>query len=297
MTDRLPPITIAIPFYNAESTLLNAIKSVFAQTHQDWELLLVDDGSSDASLKIAQSVFDSRVRVYSDGKNKRLAHRLNQVTDLANYDYIARMDADDLMLPTRIERLLKILHSDPQYDLISCGTYSIGADDNLIGYRGKDEAFYTFDGLLKKQQGFLHAGLVARRDWYRRNKYDETMKSAQDTELWIRAAKGGDFRALSISDPLYIYREEESIKPVKLLRSYRSHRQKIAPHIDNRIQKFNYIFKYYIKALIVKLFSRSDFLMPYFLMRRNNLVLSEKMKDNFNSVMKTIDGIEFNLKY
>ena len=79
-------ITIAIPFYNAEEYLPDAIRSVFAQTFQDWELLLIDDGSTDASLAIANSVDDERVRVISDGKNKKLAARLNEVTQWAKYD-------------------------------------------------------------------------------------------------------------------------------------------------------------------------------------------------------------------
>jgi len=62
-------ITIGMPFYNAEKYLADAIRSVFAQTYQDWELILMDDGSTDQSLEIAKSVDDPRVRVFSDGKN------------------------------------------------------------------------------------------------------------------------------------------------------------------------------------------------------------------------------------
>jgi len=83
------PVTIGLPFYNAEKYLTDAIRAVFAQTHQHWELILIDDGSTDGSLKIAKSVQDPRVRVYSDGKNKKLAARLNEITKLAKYEYIA----------------------------------------------------------------------------------------------------------------------------------------------------------------------------------------------------------------
>src|SRR5690554_4188978 len=93
----LPSVSIGIPFFNAEAYLLDAIKSVFAQTHQNWELILLDDGSTDRSLEIARSIDDPRVRVYSDGQNKHLAARLNEIARLARYEYLARMDADDLM--------------------------------------------------------------------------------------------------------------------------------------------------------------------------------------------------------
>ena len=68
-----PLVTVGIPFYNNQDTLLNAIRSVFAQTFEDWELLLVDDGSVDSSLDIARSIDDPRVRVLPpDGYNRRL---------------------------------------------------------------------------------------------------------------------------------------------------------------------------------------------------------------------------------
>ena len=104
MDSGLPSLTIGIPFFNAEATLLDAVRSVFAQTHQDWELLLVDDGSTDRSLELARSIDDPRVRVYSDGRNKRLAARLNEISRLARFDHVARMDADDVCLPERLAR-------------------------------------------------------------------------------------------------------------------------------------------------------------------------------------------------
>jgi glycosyltransferase involved in cell wall biosynthesis len=73
-------MTIGIPFYNAEAYLGDAIRSIFAQTYHDWELILVDDGSTDRSLEIARAVRDPRVRVISDGQNRRLPYRLNQIT-------------------------------------------------------------------------------------------------------------------------------------------------------------------------------------------------------------------------
>jgi glycosyltransferase involved in cell wall biosynthesis len=75
------PVSIGISFYNCERFLPDAIRSVFAQTYQDWELILVDDGSTDRSLEIARSVNDPRVRVISDG--------LNQLISESSYDFIA----------------------------------------------------------------------------------------------------------------------------------------------------------------------------------------------------------------
>ena len=281
MSTALPYVTIAIPFYNAEGTLLDAIRSVFAQTHQAWELILLDDGSTDCSVEIASSVRDPRVRVYSDGRNRRLAARLNEVTRLATHAYIARMDADDLMAPERIERLLGILHASDEYDLASCGTYSIGANGDLKGARGAGTTAYSFEGLLAKKQRFLHAGLVARKSWYQRNLYDESLQVGQDTELWLRASRRGDFRAVSVADPLYMYREEGNVTERKLLAAYRMERAKIAPLIGGRISRCSFTMKSLAKSATVKAMSRGGAL-GYLLERRNSADIDGGLVESFS---------------
>ncbi|MCW1511070.1 glycosyltransferase family 2 protein, partial [Acinetobacter baumannii] len=97
-------ISIGIPFYNAENFLANAIQSVINQSFKDWELILVDDGSTDKSLDIAREFEkkDNRIKVISDGLNLKLPARLNQIITISKYDFIARMDADDIMHPDRL---------------------------------------------------------------------------------------------------------------------------------------------------------------------------------------------------
>ena len=109
-------VTIGLPFYNAEKYLALAIESVLQQTYTNWELLLLDDGSTDNSLSIAQSYAqkDSRIKVISDGKNKNLATRLNELPSLAQGLYLARMDADDIMHSARIVKTIISIESSPR---------------------------------------------------------------------------------------------------------------------------------------------------------------------------------------
>ena len=104
-------LSVLIPLYNDENYIGYCINSLINQDlpKEDYEVIIMDDGSTDGSLEIAKSVNDSRVRVYSDGKNKKLATRLNEIAQLASYEYIARMDADDIMSSDRLERQIKIL--------------------------------------------------------------------------------------------------------------------------------------------------------------------------------------------
>ncbi|UIZ99533.1 glycosyltransferase family 2 protein [Acinetobacter johnsonii] len=283
-------VTIAIPFYNAEETILDAVRSVFAQTHENWELLLIDDGSNDKSLELVQGIKDPRVSIYSDGKNLKLAARLNQIVDLAKYDYIARMDADDLMSPDRIEKLISILINE-NYDLVSCGTYSIKMNNSYNGYRGSYEEKYSFEGILNKSQKFLHAGLIARKSWYQRNRYNEQIPVGQDTHLWLSASKALDFNAKSISDPLYMYREEGNVTVKKLMKAYQVERDFYAPMIDNTLFKYKYMTKSWLKTLIVKTMSIFGSL-DYLLSRRNKSKIDENLIEYFNASLKKINSVK-----
>ena len=277
-------VTIAIPFYNAEKFLAEAIKSVFAQSFLDWELLLIDDGSTDNSLAIAKSVQDDRVRVISDGKNKRLAGRLNEVSHWAKYDYILRMDADDLMMPNRIEKQLDILINN-DVDIVTTGVYSVLNNLELIGTRGMNYDSATFDEIISKKVGITHAALIAKKSWYLRNPYDETLSIAQDLDLWLRSSKNNDLKIISIKDPLYIYREENNVTKDKLVRAYNNERNMIRKY--KRTSFDSLIFKSYMKSVVVHLlsfFNKIDILQK----RRGQNQISEKDIKAFNEAIAII---------
>jgi glycosyltransferase involved in cell wall biosynthesis len=277
-------VTIAIPFYNAEMFLAEAIKSVFAQSFHDWELLLIDDGSTDKSLAIAKSVQDNRVRVISDGKNKRLAGRLNEVSHLAKYDYILRMDADDLMMPNRIEKQLDIMVNN-DVDIVTTGVYSILNNLQLIGVRGMNYSSVTFDDILSRKVGITHAALLAKKSWYLRNQYDETLSIAQDLDLWLRSSKNNDLKIISIKDPLYIYREENNVTKDKLVRAYKNERNMIRKYKGTSFNSL--IFKSYIKSVVVHLlsfFNKIDILQK----RRGQDQILEKDIKAYNDALEII---------
>ena len=120
-------ITVAIPFYNAQNFLADSIESVLNQTYKEWQLILIDDGSKDKSLEIAKQYAqnDNRILVISDGDNKNLGSRLNQIAKLAKTRYLARMDADDIMHPQRLQRQFEILENNPNIDVLGTNAYVI----------------------------------------------------------------------------------------------------------------------------------------------------------------------------
>ncbi|ELR96302.1 glycosyltransferase family 2 protein [Gloeocapsa sp. PCC 73106] len=212
-------ISVGIPFYNNQATLGAAIRSVFAQTWQDWELILVDDGSSDRSVEIAKAVEDSRVKVIQDGENRGLAWRLNQITRLAQGEYLARMDGDDLMHPQRLERQIEYLRQNPQVDVVATGVYVVNHENQLQGIRGLDSLHQmTTKSVLLNKGLIIHPTVMGKRDWFERYPYDTSYLRTQDRELWCRSA--GDSCFAKIPEPLYFYRQSR-LNPQNYLKTYR----------------------------------------------------------------------------
>lgn len=192
-------VTVAIPFYNAEAHLADAIRSVINQTYTNLEILLVDDGSTDCSLAIATSFVDSRIKVISDGGNKGLVYRLNQSVLMAKGEYYARMDADDIMNRQRIEKQLETLKLDSTIDVLGSSYYSIGANNEI-------HACVLMPSIpITSNMYMLHPSVMARREWFINNPYDDKFIRIEDKELWMRMLRYSKFR--NLQEPLMFYRE------------------------------------------------------------------------------------------
>jgi len=204
----LPRVTVGIPFYNEEETLAGAIRSVFAQTQSDWELILVDDGSTDGSLDIARSVDDPRVRVVGDGQHRGLSARLNQIVVLASARLVARMDADDLMHPERLRSQLSYLAKNPTVDVVGTGMFILDGDDLPVAKRLAP--VHPMSALAALSRGcFIHASVMGRREWFARYPYDSGCDGAEDRELWTRAFGRSTFS--NLQGCYYYYREYRSL--------------------------------------------------------------------------------------
>lgn len=285
-----PQVTVGIPFYNCGEYLVDAIQSVFAQTFTNWELILIDDGSSDNSLAIACSVLDPRVRVISDGLNRGLAARLNQIAELARCPFVARMDADDLMDPTRLERQMAVFATRPDIDLVGTGTFSMTSNDLLVGARGADKGPPSLKDALRGKTGIVHASLIYRREWIRRHRYDESCGRSEDYELWARAASVGDLRSLTISSPLYIYREDLNIVPEKLLAAYAIEAACVRNFAPRPYIRGAALLRIGAKKAIVR-YAFTPGLKRRLQRKRNDVMPNEQMRLEFSAVLRRIRDV------
>lgn len=213
-------VAIAMPVFNAEEYIKDAINSVLNQTYKNWQLIIIDDGSTDRSLKIASEFTDPRIKVISDGCNRGLSYRLNESVKLATGEFYARMDADDIMCPDRLDCQIAYMLENPDCDLVGSAAYIINGSNQITGLRRGNPFIDTGFLSVLKYGGFMHPTVLGRTAWFKSNPYDTTAERCEDIELWLRTADQSYFG--QISEPLLFYREEgdQSAKVEKTFAGY-----------------------------------------------------------------------------
>jgi glycosyltransferase involved in cell wall biosynthesis len=156
-----PTISVLLPVYNAERFLAQAIDSVLQQTFTDFELLLLDDCSTDGSLSIMESYTDPRIRLYRNEKNLGISKSLNKGIALANADLIARMDADDICYPHRLEKQYAYLLAHPECALLSSWVRVITEDGKLVRQDDFKSPYYYYN--LTFECWMYHPSIVFRK--------------------------------------------------------------------------------------------------------------------------------------
>lgn len=188
--------------------LEDALRSIFAQTFTQWELVIVDDGSQDGGVEWLRRLREPRVRVLVDGEHHGLGARLNQIVSLAVGRYIARMDADDLMHPERLARQLAFLEQNPGVDVVGCGLVSFDAREQPISVRRFPGEHAAITAAPPAGFKLAHATVLGRAEWWRQHRYDERNRGCEDWQLWFESRS--DSRFANLPDLHYFYREQQA---------------------------------------------------------------------------------------
>lgn len=182
-----PKVTVLMPALNAEAFLPETLESVWAQTFSDFELLAVDDGSTDRTPEILAACRDPRLRVLRNETRLKLSGALNRGLDEARGEFIARMDADDLMRRDRLARQVEHLERHPEIGC--CGGWVRTFGDGrrkILRFPGGAESLKAFALFYAP---FAHPTAMFRREWFAREglRYDGSYYPTEDYELWSRA--------------------------------------------------------------------------------------------------------------
>lgn len=280
-----PMVSIGLPFYNAAPTLADAIRSVFAQSYHDWELILVDDGSSDTSLDIARAVRDPRVRVLSDSVNKGLSARLNEIAHVARGRFIARMDSDDLMHPERLAKQVALLMAEPDIDIVGTATYTIDAAWRPLGIRSRGP-LVTEPGTVLWRGLFVHPTVTARAAWVRANPYRPEYLRAQDLELWCRTCSC--MSAALLPEPLHFYREPTPINLAGYLASCQTVRRIARAYGPGAGlgRTIGFLLRSHLTAAVYRL--SGPLRLQHWLLRRRSTPLTDGERAHARTVLRAI---------
>ncbi|MBK9283699.1 MAG: glycosyltransferase [Sphingobacteriaceae bacterium] len=196
-------ISVILPVYNGEKYLREAIESVLNQTYRNFELIIVNDGSTDQSLSIIHSFSDNRIICVNNQQNAGLIEVLNQGISLAKGEFIARMDADDICMPERFKMQMEVFEKNPEVVLVSSDYFQM--ED---GHLALSSGFIESDELktvLLFSPGMAHPTVVLRNSFQQNQKpYDINFIHAEDYKLWIDLSEQGKFYNIPL--PLLKYR-------------------------------------------------------------------------------------------
>ena len=209
MEDRWPLVSVIMPVYNAESFLKDAIDSILSQTYRNIELLIIDDGSIDNSSQIIQSYTDCRIRFYMNDDNKGLVYTLNRGIALANGKYIARMDSDDISLPTRLERQIDYIEKY-NLDLIGCMTERIDMEGNcVISMANKSYSPSIITRCVKYDNCIAHPTWFGKKSMFEELGGYRNFHACEDYDFLLRAIRHN--YKLGICDSIQLkYRENQN---------------------------------------------------------------------------------------
>jgi glycosyltransferase involved in cell wall biosynthesis len=206
----LPAVSIVMPCYNQGHFLSQAIQSVRDQTCKDWELIIIDDGSTDSTHRIATEFQDPRIQYYYQN-NSGLSAARNRGILSARASAIALLDSDDLWEPEFLERMLGSLNRNPDAAAVYCGHAYIDEAGNKIGNPPfKVVPPKQFRMILIDQGNWLVPSAVVLRKQYveQMGLFDESLEAVEDTDLWIRLSERHDF--IGLNDILVRYRLHEA---------------------------------------------------------------------------------------
>ena len=197
-----PKVTVLMSVYNGEKYLQEAIDSILGQTFKDFEFLIVNDGSTDKTEEILKSYNDPRIKIIDNEKNIGLTKSLNKGLKLTRGEYIARMDADDVSMPERLEKEVVFLDNNKNMGLV--GTYYFETNENgkvLYITRPLNDSKALKEKLLMINQ-FGHGSVMFKKECIEKvGLYRREFKSAQDYDLWLRISE--KYNIANLPEPLY----------------------------------------------------------------------------------------------
>ncbi len=253
-----PDISIIMSVYNGEEYLRETIESVRKQTFENWELVIINDCSTDSTGEILAdfSLEDERIKVHTNEVNLKLPTSLNKAISLCSGTYIARMDADDICLPDRFEKQYQFMEEHPEVALSSCRFLTVKNGVYASGGAGGRCDFEAIKAMLLVTNPILHPGVIAKAEVMKQFQYDTNLTCTEDLELWTRMVMNHQ-KIHILPEYLLIYRlHDKQITSTTLERQHtevlkiqQKYYESLFLQMDEEMQKF-YISGIYFRERV-----------------------------------------------
>jgi len=210
VTNLSPSVSVVMPAYNSEKYIGRAIESILNQTHEDLELIIGDDCSTDSTWEIIREYAkrDTRVKPFRNEVNSGAAATTNRGVEMATAELIAGMDSDDISVPHRLERQLELLHDQPEVAVVGSYVSHINEDDEILSIsKTGPTSVAEFERLRSRGEPTMVFGGTAvyqRRHFDQVGGYDASLRAAADIEFCDRMSEIGP--VVAIDEPLLLYR-------------------------------------------------------------------------------------------
>ena len=247
-------VSIIMGIYNCATTLSEALDSILGQTFSDWKVIMCDDGSEDDTYQVANTYceqYPEQFFLLRNDRNMGLNYTLNHCLKYADTEYVARMDGDDISLPTRLEKEVAFLDAHPEYDIVSCPMIYFDEQGDFMQGTGHGEpALKSY----VKGTPFCHAPCMVRREAYEAvNGYTEADNRlrVEDWDLWIRMyAKG--YKGYNLEELLYKMRDDRNAYSRRKF-IYRINEMKVSASAVKKLELNPIYYIFSIRPIVVGL--------------------------------------------
>lgn len=250
----MPTVSVVIPTYNRSTLLVRAVESVLGQSFKDFEIIVVDDASTDDTYSVVRSFRDPRIVYVRNDSNKGVSASRNVGISLSKGEFVAFLDSDDVWLPSKLDKQLLLFSGDSDIGMVYTGEVFVNERGEKIRemvpkYRG-----YIFNVLLGKNFISPSSVMVRREVFYRVGLFNEELSYREDYELWLRIAK--KYKVDAVCEPLtirYIHTGERlSNNAMERIRSFfyimDSYRDDFAKNPKALARQYYELGKFYAKV-------------------------------------------------
>ena len=200
-------ISVLLSVFNGEKTLQRSVESILTQSYEDFELLILDDGSDDATESICNSFVDDRIKFFKLNHNQGLTKSLNYLATFADGEFLARQDADDISLNLRFEKQINLFKEDNELDFVTSRALDKNSNKKIPKFRHKLSPKIS----INYYNPFIHGTLMIKNSSFQNlGGYDERFKFAQDYRLFKNAIINS-YKYKLIKEPLYVINNQDNL--------------------------------------------------------------------------------------